>query len=114
MWSTQNSLFSGDPGLCCRFEAKSSQFFASFDSLIVLTLRSAAYILCSGDFRTDDDDAGRQTYMYKTITLPLAHARGVINTADVLGKNHVILTHVHSFTNLLTSLVPRPHPAFSV
>ena len=41
--------------------------------------RSAAYISCSGDFHADnDDDAGRQQ-TYKTITLPLAHVRGVIS-----------------------------------
>ena len=43
---------SGDPG-----DLKQSQasFFASFDSLIVLTIRSDAYISRSGDFRDDDN-----------------------------------------------------------
>ena len=49
----------GDPDWCRRFEAKSSQFFYAFDSLIILTI---AYILRSGDFRGDnDDDNDRQT-----------------------------------------------------
>ena len=46
---------SGDPGPCRRLEAKSSQFYASFDSLVVLTIRSDAYISRSGDFRADDN-----------------------------------------------------------
>ena len=40
---------------CRRFEAKSSQFFDAFDSLIVLTICSDAYISRSGDFRADDN-----------------------------------------------------------
>ena len=46
----------GNPGMCCRFEAKPSQFFAAFDSLVVLTTHSDIYISRSGDFRADDND----------------------------------------------------------
>ena len=45
---------------------QASFFFATFDSLVVLTTRSDVYISKSGDFHADDD------YL-----VPLAHARGV-------------------------------------
>ena len=68
-----------------RFQTKVSYFFTVLDNFVVLTLRSAAYISCSGDFRADDDDAGRRQ-TYKTITLPLAHARGVIIVGYIPGQ----------------------------
>ena len=49
----------GDPGLCCPFEAKPRQVIASFDSLIVFTIRSDAYISRSGDFHADNNDNDR-------------------------------------------------------
>ena len=63
----------------CAHEQKLSQFFDAFDSLIVLTICSDAYISRSGDFcahndnNNDDDD--RQTD--KPIASPLAHVHGV-------------------------------------
>ena len=38
-----------DPGPCHRFEAKSSQFFASFNSLVVLTILSDSQMPTSRD-----------------------------------------------------------------
>ena len=46
----------GDPGPCHQFEAKPSQFFTTFDSLVVLTTCSDAYISRSGDFGADNND----------------------------------------------------------
>ena len=66
----ENARFVAFVDRCRRFEAKSSQFFDAFDSLIVLTICSHAYISRSGDFRDDDDDRRK--------ALPLAHARGVM------------------------------------
>ena len=52
----ENAQFEALVDQCRRFEAKSSQFFDSFDSFIIFTICSDAYILRSGDFRADNDD----------------------------------------------------------
>ena len=46
----------GDPGPCHQFEAKPSQFFAAFDSLVELTTHSDAYINRSDDFCADNNN----------------------------------------------------------
>ena len=38
------------------FKQNLASFFATFDSLVVLTTRSDVYILRPGDFRADNDD----------------------------------------------------------
>ena len=59
-----------------RFQAKPSQFFAIFDSLVAITTHPGAQNSRSGSFGADND-AGQ------TIALPrFAHARGVINHSE--------------------------------
>ena len=69
-WSTQRVIF---VAILARVVANPSQFFAAFDSLVVLTAHSDVYISRTGDFRTDDNNDRRSTIY----TLPLTHARGV-------------------------------------
>ena len=68
-----------------RFHAQWSQYFAEFDWFVVLMSRLDAYISRYGDFCAHDDDDDTTNYFTpcacargKPITLPLAHARGVI------------------------------------
>ena len=76
----ENTLFVALVDRCRRFEVKSIQFFDAFDSLIVLTICSRAYISRSGDICADiddnDDDDDDKTD--KPIALPLADACRVI------------------------------------
>jgi Holliday junction resolvasome RuvABC endonuclease subunit len=58
-------------------QAEPSQFCATFDGLITVTARPCAYISRLGRFRANNN---RRT------TLPLAHARGVINCAHPKNK----------------------------
>ena len=56
----QNTLFVTLVGLAKGIEAYWSQFFADFDRFIMLTCRSDAYILRSGDFRADNNSRTNQ------------------------------------------------------
>ena len=64
-----------------QFEANTSNFFTIFDSLVVLTAYSDAKMSRSGNFYADDNN--RRT---KPITLPFAHARGVIILAHICNR----------------------------
>ena len=64
----ENARFVALVDWCHRFEAKSSQLFDAFDSLIVRTICSHAYISRSGDFcaaataaAADDNNDDRPT-----------------------------------------------------
>ena len=62
------------------FDFKLSQaatVFAIFDGLIAITTHPRAYISRSGSFDLDNNDD-------KQITLPLAHANGIINDLNGL------------------------------
>ena len=55
----ENARFVAFVDWCRRF-----QFFDAFDSLIVHTICSHAYISRSGDFRADDDDRRTNGLLY--------------------------------------------------
>ena len=58
-----------------RFQAKPSQFFAIFDSLVAITTHPGAQNSRSGSFGADNDDAGQTD---KLIALTrFVHVRGV-------------------------------------
>ena len=50
-----------------------ASFFVNFDKFVVLSSRSGAYMLRSGDFSGDDRETDRQIDYFT-----LAHAHGVI------------------------------------
>ena len=59
-----------------RFQAKPSQLFAIFDSLVAITTHPGAQNSRLGSFGADNDNTGQTD---KPIALPrFAHARGVI------------------------------------
>ena len=91
----------GDPGLCCPFEAKPRQVFASFDSLIVFTIRSDAYISRSDDFHTDNDSNDRRA---NGLLSPFMHAHGVKCFFTVSCRRGQGLVHLYIKFNTMTIL----------
>ena len=72
----ENAQFVALVDQCCRFEAKSSQFFDAFDSLIVLIICSDAYISRSDDSRADNDNDRRTNRLLYPL---IAGSNAVIN-----------------------------------
>ena len=90
-----------------RFQAKPSQFFSIFDSLVAITTHPGAQNSRSGSFGADNDNAGQ---MDKPIALPrFAHACGVIILLRLSSLNatplHCTTVAVHSHMKLYDFLM---------
>ena len=91
MWSigvadiaTQNQPFVALVASVVPFQAKSSQFFAVFDSLVAITTHPGAQNSRSGPFRVNDDDNRRTNRLH----YPLLCMRARGNKIVILGFAH--------------------------